>query len=76
MKRRTRTGPGQLHLVPEPAETRVGELLSRARAEIVQAQRVGRRPPARALEAQAEALAILTALGPSTPTTEQQREAA
>ena len=66
MKRRHRASAGQLYLVPPPSQTRVGELLSRARAEILQARRVGRRPPARALEAREDALAILAALGTST----------
>ena len=66
MKRRTRSGSERVYLVPEPTQTRVGELLSRARAEVLQARRIGRRPPARALEAHEEALAILAALGTST----------
>ena len=72
MKRRTRSGSERVYLVPEPTQPRVGGLLSRARAEILQAERVGRRPPSSALEARHEALAILAPLGRRTPASKEQ----
>ena len=54
---------GQLSLVPGPAPVvRVGELLSRAHAERLQAERIGREPPAAAVRGWNEALSILRSL--------------